>query len=423
MAQNENLLKDDEYESLSLYPGVEEDGSLGTIEDNDLGQHWHEGQPSTLSKGLSVKETQRAFDIVSRKAFLPWLRALTEHSNANLDKIKSLNRSSSSLDRLIRVGVIVLKDCFGEYLQNSILLRELCKGNIVTEDTKFYIADLKTRGIYYYSVNDLLQWGVNRFDPEPIYSFDVKGAYDPTSDLAMSGKAVAEAIADCISQIKEDDILPIDDRVKEIEETDLPAIDDRVKGIEETDIPELSERMETTESHVDTLLGRDFIFCHWDENTREDLGPESVLTWQDFCTRNIERGLEPLAPDWYYLVNQRDGKVYYTNAPALREHLTSGKKLEPVWTFLTKYNITPFIEAELKKAKENGDFKGDPGEQGAQGEQGPQGIQGIQGEKGDRGDKGDPGEDGQDYILTDSDREDIANLVLSNFTDVSEVGM
>lgn len=43
--------------------------------------------------------------------------------------------------------------------------------------------------------------------------------------------------------------------------------------------------------------------------------------------------------------------------------------------------------------------------------------------KGDSGAAGSNGKDGQDYILTDSDRDEIANLVLSNFTDVSEVGM
>lgn len=49
--------------------------------------------------------------------------------------------------------------------------------------------------------------------------------------------------------------------------------------------------------------------------------------------------------------------------------------------------------------------KGDPGEKGDRGEQG---IQGIPGEKGDKGDKGDPG---NDYVLTDTDKQDIAGKV------------
>ena len=52
-------------------------------------------------------------------------------------------------------------------------------------------------------------------------------------------------------------------------------------------------------------------------------------------------------------------------------------------------------------------FKGDKGDTGAQGEKG---------EKGDKGDKGD------DYVITETDKNDIANLVLANFVDVSEVG-
>ena len=57
--------------------------------------------------------------------------------------------------------------------------------------------------------------------------------------------------------------------------------------------------------------------------------------------------------------------------------------------------------------------KGDRGPQGIQGVTGPQGIQGIQGEKGDKGDA---------YIITEADKTEIANIVLANFTDVSEVG-
>lgn len=53
---------------------------------------------------------------------------------------------------------------------------------------------------------------------------------------------------------------------------------------------------------------------------------------------------------------------------------------------------------------------------GPQGIQGPAGPQGAQGEKGDKGDKGDP------YILTQADKTEIINMVISNFIDVSEVG-
>ncbi len=56
--------------------------------------------------------------------------------------------------------------------------------------------------------------------------------------------------------------------------------------------------------------------------------------------------------------------------------------------------------------------KGETGDQGPKGEPGPQGIQGAQGPKGD---------DGEDYVLTDSDKAEIANIVLATLPDGDEV--
>lgn len=74
-------------------------------------------------------------------------------------------------------------------------------------------------------------------------------------------------------------------------------------------------------------------------------------------------------------------------------------------------DIVSQVDAALAEAKESGEFKGDkgdPGEPGPMGPQGPQGIQGIQGERGLKGDKGDPGDA---YVLTEADKEEIADLV------------
>ena len=59
------------------------------------------------------------------------------------------------------------------------------------------------------------------------------------------------------------------------------------------------------------------------------------------------------------------------------------------------------------------DLKGEKGDTGEQGPQGIQGIQGIQGEKGDKGEPGTQGAKGDNYVLTDSDKTDIANTVLN----------
>lgn len=55
---------------------------------------------------------------------------------------------------------------------------------------------------------------------------------------------------------------------------------------------------------------------------------------------------------------------------------------------------------------------------GPQGEPGKDGAQGIQGETGPQGPQGEPGKDGKDYVLTDEDKQEIADLV-----DVSGEGM
>ena len=62
------------------------------------------------------------------------------------------------------------------------------------------------------------------------------------------------------------------------------------------------------------------------------------------------------------------------------------------------------VETKLNNGELKGE-KGDKGEQGPKGEQGEQGIQGLQGEKGEKGDKGDS------YILTEADKNEIAQKV------------
>lgn len=71
------------------------------------------------------------------------------------------------------------------------------------------------------------------------------------------------------------------------------------------------------------------------------------------------------------------------------------------------------IVADIEQKLANGEFVGAKGEKGDTGATGAQGQQGIQGEKGEKGDT---------YNLTEADKTEIADIVLSNFTNVSEVG-
>lgn len=63
---------------------------------------------------------------------------------------------------------------------------------------------------------------------------------------------------------------------------------------------------------------------------------------------------------------------------------------------------------------------GPQGEQGPQGEKGDTGAQGIQGEKGEKGDTGEAGKDGSDYILTEADKQEIADMVIIVSTEQPE---
>lgn len=60
---------------------------------------------------------------------------------------------------------------------------------------------------------------------------------------------------------------------------------------------------------------------------------------------------------------------------------------------------------------------------GPQGEQGPEGPQGPIGETGPEGPKGEPGANGEDYVLTETDKTDIANLVLELLPAAEEVSV
>lgn len=79
------------------------------------------------------------------------------------------------------------------------------------------------------------------------------------------------------------------------------------------------------------------------------------------------------------------------------------------------------VAQSVRDDADSGVFKGDKGDTGVQGPQGIQGIQGEAGPKGDKGDKGEQGEKGDTYILTDSDKNDIADIVLSLIPNGDEV--
>ena len=83
------------------------------------------------------------------------------------------------------------------------------------------------------------------------------------------------------------------------------------------------------------------------------------------------------------------------------------------------FTYSDFTEEQLAGLKgEKGDT-GPQGPKGDTGERGPQGYPGVQGErglKGNTGAQGPQGEKGDSYILTESDKQEIANLVYAMMT-------
>ena len=268
--KNSALLEDEQYND--LHPGVGENGEVPDVADDDLESFWHDGPPAELSKGISVTTVQRFFDYIPRRVFLPWLRALTQKANADGERIKKTdNTVSMALPRTVLVVEEISANSGGAMVLDIL---NICAFNGWDADTqRFYIFAKNKQSLYYCTVSELQQLKLGK-EVEPIYSFKAADVYDPESELAMSGKAIAEAL----EAFKEDHV-PI--------------------------------------STVDI----------WEE--------DGVL------------------------------KVTYSDG----------------------------TEVEI------GSIKGDPGEQGPQGEK------------------------GDSYILTDADKQEVADLVLAQFTDVSEVGL
>lgn len=69
------------------------------------------------------------------------------------------------------------------------------------------------------------------------------------------------------------------------------------------------------------------------------------------------------------------------------------------------------IADDIQERADNGDFDGAPGPQGERGPMGPQGEPGAQGVPGPQGPRGEQGPPGENYVLTEQDKKDIADIV------------
>lgn len=119
----------------------------------------------------------------------------------------------------------------------------------------------------------------------------------------------------------------------------------------------------------------------------------------------------------------KDFSIYKTY-PSISEMFNDKNNVEEGNFVLISSNVEDEDNAQLYVKSED-DFKflvdlsgargdqGEKGEPGERGETGPKGEKGDRGEKGDKGDQGEKGEPGDSYNLTDKDKIDIANMIIS----------
>ena len=89
---------------------------------------------------------------------------------------------------------------------------------------------------------------------------------------------------------------------------------------------------------------------------------------------------------------------------------------------ISKIELTPGPQGPQGPVGPQGPI-GDVGPQGPQGPEGPVGPQGSIGPQGPKGDTGAQGPQGADYVLTDDDKSDIAELVLELLPNAEEVSV
>ncbi len=141
-------------------------------------------------------------------------------------------------------------------------------------------------------------------------------------------------------------------------------------------------------------------------------------------------GLRSKFSAWLYVENGKSGKTLKTVEFILgrrkkpSDYPCNPSEIAEVKTLAeyVKENADKVSEAEkvgqdLLQRAENGEFDGATGPQGPQGIQGPkgdtgpQGVQGPQGIQGERGPQGIQGPQGADYILTETDKTEIAESI------------
>ena len=139
-------------------------------------------------------------------------------------------------------------------------------------------------------------------------------------------------------------------------------------------------------------------------NVECDVVHFSCLNYGNAPAVNVKDGVVEIPNDllmigadiyaWAFVVDSEGG---YTKQ---EQTLTVNKRPKPsnyVYTQTEVITIETAVKDALEKAKESGDFKGDNGKDGKDGKDGVDGKDGA---------------DGEDYVLTDADKDEIADIVI-----------
>ena len=161
-------------EDPSITPGfIDENGKVKALQLELLEPFIHQSQSDDLASGEESLRVKQFFDYIPIHALLPWLQAITDQNNERKDDVEGIH---ATVDRL--------------YITDEITTDTAAEIEAITGSKTEKVYLYAGRGIYYISAQDILTGGY-----EPIWGVPTD-AYDPEGSEAVTGKAVASAIAE-----------------------------------------------------------------------------------------------------------------------------------------------------------------------------------------------------------------------------------
>ena len=228
---------------------------------------------------------------------------------------------------------------------------------------------------------------VNEFEFESLYSFS-----QSTTAVSPDVKSLNEFYA-ALSVLEGINIEEIEEAVDVINGLDI----EQLKQIQEmaSEITETLEKAKEQSNELDSLINT----VQTKLDNGDFVGPQGPQGEQGEKGETGEQGPQGPAGEPGPKGDKGDtGEPGQAGEP--------GPKGDP-------FTYEDFTEEQLAALKGPKGDQGEPGEQGPKGDTGEAGPQGIQGETGPQGPQGPAGDD---YVLTEADKQEIADIVSTEFT-------